>query len=144
MLSVEQKWDVMLTAKVEATATRIKTCLVWLKGLCERWPFSVDLSRDLSSEEVPFSTGALVAALPTLAADRVLTIVDERPSHVNWNSRVQKWTNYHQLTVQNWDIWKISSMLWMKWQHADSLFLLRNRLETDRERGNYYWTSAIE
>lgn len=41
------------------------------------------LSRVLSSEEVPFSEGALVAALPTLAEDRVLTIVDERPSHVN-------------------------------------------------------------
>lgn len=87
------------------------TCLEW-PVFCERCPFSVVLSRVLSSEVVPFSVGALAAAPPTLAEDRVLTIVDVRPSHVNWNSRVRKRTNYHKTTIQTEELfWKISSTL---------------------------------
>lgn len=63
--------------------------LWWVNDTClelllfwER-PYWAALSRDLSSEEFPFSAGADDAAFPTLAEDRVLTIVDERPSHVN-------------------------------------------------------------
>lgn len=72
----------MLTATSVYTRQE-DTCLELLVAFCERWPFSVVRSRVLSSEEVPFSAGALVAALPTLAEERVLTIVDVQPSHVN-------------------------------------------------------------
>lgn len=101
----------MLTSRGEANARTTDTCLL-LPLFWGRCPFSVVLSRVLSSEVVPFSAGALGTALPTLAEDRVLTIVDVRPSHVNWNSRVRKRTNYHKSTIQTVQrFWKISSTL---------------------------------
>lgn len=110
---IVRNWSdgVMLTTRGEANARTTDTCLV-LPPFWERCPFSVVLSRVLSSEVVPFPVGALAAAPPTLAEDRVLTIVDVRPSHVNWNSRVRKRTNYHKTTIQTEQLfWKISPTL---------------------------------